>query len=1060
MLMLVLLPFLIGTAGAQNAAGAALPAGSPSAAANQPPQQGTSGFGEAAPAGSATPTASPSTLAGTPGAAGAGAGGNSGSGTSAPPTSTSVSTAAPSASDPSAVVPGQDNPPPPQWWCNNGGNATYCPGALLQDVQLSGVFTDSKTFVDRPTNGSQADVFAAWNSTINGNVTAGQIVDFVLKHTTGEGQELSQVAIQRNASNATTQSNISDPIYSAWVKKVDSYWDLLIRESNQSRLCNGTTCDYSLIPLNHTIVVPGGRYREVYYWDSYWILQGLLASKLEYYAWSLLQNFMDLIEDYGFIPNGGRKYYLNRSQPPVFVQMVHEYIKQTGNVTILQRALPSMERELAWWHQNRTLQVTSPWSGKNYTVAHYAVNNSAPRPEGYVEDYDTVNHAQPPLNASQQADLYAELATGAESGWDYSARWLKTPVANVSNNEEALRQLNLRAIIPHNQTGGNQTTAGGGMGSAGSNQTGAAGGMKPSPATTQAAQTNAAQGSTPPQQATTQGATQQGGAQQGSQQGSNAQGSAPAQNGATQTQGTNGGGMRRRWWRRQQGDPNADPNAPTSNQGGASGNTGNGGNTGNTGNTGGSTSSSTGTGKTGNTSAQGQNGATSNQGTGAGTPGMGQNGGSSNAGAEGGQGTGSGTGSTGTGSMGNQTMGGGDNTGGGNGTTAEKHRKLAQNFKEALLDLNWDGDRAFFYDFNTTDNKRTPFYTAGGWWPLWQNVTPSNLTEEQALRMASGVRYLLQKYDGAPAAATYLVSGLNWDFPNVWPLHVYTTIKGLDTLERTIKNASVLPQLSLTNFSAVTPNQLGMNETQLPPQPASTRGNVTYANQTQHLLNAAAGTLPWPRGLALEIAARYLNSAFCSWYSTGGQLNGTLQRLPLSELNATGTYHEEPGVEGGKMFEKFNITDLDAAGGGGEYTVQVGFGWTNGVVLWAAERFGQYLRTPTCPLILITQNNGTSSGNSTGPPPNSTPGGGGAGGAQPSGQRSTAILPMSSSLPPANGNTVTTTPAQSPQGGNAAQPTTSAAAPAGNNGGGNGGGTSASAPTARSFQFVGRRIHN
>jgi alpha,alpha-trehalase len=52
------------------------------------------------------------------------------------------------------------------------------------------------------------------------------------------------------------------------------------------------------------------------------------------------------------------------------------------------------------------------------------------------------------LNDSAKADLYAELATGAESGWDYSIRWIKYKVENVSDNESALRSLNVRAIIP------------------------------------------------------------------------------------------------------------------------------------------------------------------------------------------------------------------------------------------------------------------------------------------------------------------------------------------------------------------------------------------------------------------------------------------------------------------------------------------------------------------------------------------------------------------------------------------------------------------------------------
>lgn len=56
--------------------------------------------------------------------------------------------------------------------------------------------------------------------------------------------------------------------------------------------------------------------------------------------------------------------------------------------------------------------------------------------------------ASPVLNDSARGDLYAELASGAESGWDYSARWCKEPVINVSDNNPALRTLNVRAMIP------------------------------------------------------------------------------------------------------------------------------------------------------------------------------------------------------------------------------------------------------------------------------------------------------------------------------------------------------------------------------------------------------------------------------------------------------------------------------------------------------------------------------------------------------------------------------------------------------------------------------------
>jgi len=61
------------------------------------------------------------------------------------------------------------------------------------------------------------------------------------------------------------------------------------------------------------------------------------------------------------------------------------------------------------------------------------------------------------------------------------------------------------------------------------------------------------------------------------------------------------------------------------------------------------------------------------------------------------------------------------------------------------------------------------------------------------------------------------------------------------------------------------------------------------------------------------------------------------------------------------MFEKFSIRDVDSAGRGGEYTVQAGFGWTNGVALWIASTFGSQLVAPVCPDPLLAASTTTSS---------------------------------------------------------------------------------------------------
>lgn len=284
---------------------------------------------------------------------------------------------------------------------------------------------------------------------------------------------------------------------------------------------------------------------------------------------------------------------------------------------------------------------------------------------------------------------------------------------------------------------------------------------------------------------------------------------------------------------------------------------------------------------------------------------------------------------------------------------------MAESYKAAVLDLNWDATKAFFYDFNTTSNTRSPVYSMAGWWPLWQNITPAEVragNETAALGIVSGARYLLGQYAGVPSVATLLYTGLNWDFPNAWPPHLYTTIKAFETLGRVLPNASVLPNLTIP-YSSVTAGQLGVTEAEIQPQPAAVVGNSSLSVPASH--NAS-----WPRALAIEYANRYLAAAFCSWYSTGGSLPGVLAQLPLADLNATGTY--TAGTTG-KMFEKFNTTDPDAAGGGGEYTVVTGFGWTNGVVLWAASAYGRYIGPPSCPLIpILSSANSTSTAG--GPP--------------------------------------------------------------------------------------------
>lgn len=94
----------------------------------------------------------------------------------------------------------------------------------------------------------------------------------------------------------------------------------------------------------------------------------------------------------------------------------------------------------------------------------------------------------------------------------------------------------------------------------------------------------------------------------------------------------------------------------------------------------------------------------------------------------------------------------------------------------------------------------------------------------------------------------------------------------------------------------------------------------------------------WAHDLALRLGQRYLDSAYCTWRATGGE---TASSPKLGGLNASTDL-------GGLMFEKYSDVSLNQAGSGGEYEVVVGFGWSNGVLIWVADTFRDKLQTPPC----------------------------------------------------------------------------------------------------------------
>ncbi|KAL9271179.1 putative trehalase [Drosera capensis] len=220
-----------------------------------------------------------------------------------------------------------------------------------------------------------------------------------------------------------------------WALEVHALWKNLSRRV--SREVEKKPDRHTLIYLPEPVVVPGSRFREVYYWDSYWVIRGLLASKLYSTAKSIVINLISLIEEYGFVLNGARQYYTNRSQPPLLSSMVHEIFRRTGDMDLLKKALPALLREYRFWNHGIHIVTIKDHEGHKHCLSRYYAMWDKPRPESSTTDEATASKLS---NAEEKAKLFRELASAAESGWDFSSRWMR--------NSSDLTTLATTSILP------------------------------------------------------------------------------------------------------------------------------------------------------------------------------------------------------------------------------------------------------------------------------------------------------------------------------------------------------------------------------------------------------------------------------------------------------------------------------------------------------------------------------------------------------------------------------------------------------------------------------------
>ena len=136
----------------------------------------------------------------------------------------------------------------------------------------------------------------------------------------------------------------------------------------------GQTQESGLLYLPRPYVVPGGRFNEMYGWDSYFIQLGLLRDGQLALAKSMTDNFLYEVRHYGKVLNANRTYYLTRSQPPFLSRMVLDVYQQTGDAEWLRQSLPALESYYGYWTRPPHL---TPQTG----LSRYDGGSDQPAPE-------------------------------------------------------------------------------------------------------------------------------------------------------------------------------------------------------------------------------------------------------------------------------------------------------------------------------------------------------------------------------------------------------------------------------------------------------------------------------------------------------------------------------------------------------------------------------------------------------------------------------------------------------------------------------------------------------
>jgi alpha,alpha-trehalase len=305
---------------------------------------------------------------------------------------------------------------------------------------MSGVFEDSKVFVDMPMK-AEPDVIISAYYNLTDTMTPESLLTFVQTWFDPVGSDLLPWEPPDWQERPPFIDRISHTPHQEWALALNRLWKAFGKQVKSDVAVYQSR--HSLLHVPNPFIAPGGRFNEFYYWDSYWIIKGLLLCGMNDTSRGMINNLIYLVNRYGFVPNGGRIYYTRRSQPPLLTWMVHLYYEFTADLSFVREVLPALDQEYQYWMANHTVYVSQCECNANRYIS--LVNR--PRPESYKEDVTLSEN----VLSNDTEELYSNIASGAESGWDFSSRWLSEPNDLSSIQTRNVIPVDLNAILGINE---------------------------------------------------------------------------------------------------------------------------------------------------------------------------------------------------------------------------------------------------------------------------------------------------------------------------------------------------------------------------------------------------------------------------------------------------------------------------------------------------------------------------------------------------------------------------------------------------------------------------------